>query len=447
VVAGVAFAFAPTRIEQDGHLQVISSGGIALALALGVRALRLRSPWAMLAGWLVALWQVSLGFSLGLPFGYLLLLLIAIAIVVWLHRGRPAVDRRLLVAAVVGGLGFAICTGLLSVPYQDVADRFPQATRPPEVVAGYSGQPGAFVSASEENLIWGPITTTFRDDLSSIPEQTLFPGLLAVCLAIAGATWRGWPRGLRIGLAVAVVGISVLAIGFEPEGGLLWPDRILYEVLPGWHGIRTPGRLVTFSSLALALLAGAGAQRLWIALAARRVRAATASAVVAALALLIAIEGRGLPFDPTDTMAQPRMPEARPPPAGAPEPQLHLPALRPEDNRRYLLWSSEGFPKMINGRSSTIPEFTTHLIGSMDDFPSRATVERLRRVGVSSVIVHLDRVRGTPQEGSSARPIAGLGLTRTREGVLEVYDVRSPSARRDSGEPVASSGRERRKRS
>jgi hypothetical protein len=40
-VAGVAFAFAPSRIEQDGHLQVISSGGIPLALALGVRAVRL----------------------------------------------------------------------------------------------------------------------------------------------------------------------------------------------------------------------------------------------------------------------------------------------------------------------------------------------------------------------------------------------------------------------
>jgi hypothetical protein len=447
LVAGVAFAFAPSRIEQDGHLQVISSGGIPLALALGVRALRLRSPWAMLAGWLVALWQVSLGFSLGLPFGYLLLLLIAIAIVVWLRRGRPSVDRRLLAGAAVGGLIFAIGTGLLSVPYQEVADRFPQATRSPGVVAGYSGQPEAFVSASEENLIWGPITATFRDDLSSIPEQTLFPGLLVICLAIAGATWRGWPRGLRIGLVVAVIGISVLALGFEPEGGLLWPDRILYDVLPGWHGIRTPGRLVTFSSLALALLAAAGAQRVLVALAARQARAAVATAVVAGLTLVITIEGRGLPFDPTDTMAQPEMPDAPPAPSGAPEPRLNLPALRPEDNRRYLLWSSEGFPKMINGRSSTIPEFTTDLIESMDDFPSRATVARLRQVGVNSVVVHLDRVGGTPQEGSSRRPIAGLGLTRTRQGPLEVYDVRSPSARGDSGEPVASSGRERRNQS
>ena len=44
-VAGAAFAFAPYRLEQDGHMQVISSGGIPLALALGVRGIRLKRPW------------------------------------------------------------------------------------------------------------------------------------------------------------------------------------------------------------------------------------------------------------------------------------------------------------------------------------------------------------------------------------------------------------------
>ncbi len=53
-VAGVAFAYAPFRLEQDGHLQVISSGGIPLSLAFAVRGLRLRRP-----GWLVAAWLVA----------------------------------------------------------------------------------------------------------------------------------------------------------------------------------------------------------------------------------------------------------------------------------------------------------------------------------------------------------------------------------------------------
>src|ERR671924_2378199 len=71
-VAGVAFAFAPFRLEQDGHMQVISSGGIPLAFALGLRGYRLRRPAWVLAGWAIAAWQLSIGFTLGLPFAYLL---------------------------------------------------------------------------------------------------------------------------------------------------------------------------------------------------------------------------------------------------------------------------------------------------------------------------------------------------------------------------------------
>ena len=72
-VAGAAFAFAPFRLEQDGHLHVISSGGIPLALALGLRGYRLRRP-----GWVArrlrgrAPGSSRSASTLGLPFAYLL---------------------------------------------------------------------------------------------------------------------------------------------------------------------------------------------------------------------------------------------------------------------------------------------------------------------------------------------------------------------------------------
>ena len=65
-VAGLAFAYAPWRLEQEGHLHVISAGGIPLALFLLLRGYRRGSATTILAGWLVAAWQFSLGFSLGL---------------------------------------------------------------------------------------------------------------------------------------------------------------------------------------------------------------------------------------------------------------------------------------------------------------------------------------------------------------------------------------------
>ncbi len=428
VVAGAAFAFAPFRLEQDGHLHVISSGGIPLALALLVRGMRLRSPVAMGAGWLVATWQLSLGFTLGLPLAYLLGLAVIIVIVVWWRRGRPAPPRRVVGAAAAGALVFVVTAALISRPYQRVADEFPAATRAPATVAAYSGPPQEFLVAPDESLVWGDATASLRDGLSNVPEKTLFPGLLTIVLAIVGLGWRGWPRALRYGLGAAAIAISVLALGFREEGGLLWPYRVLYDVLPGWDAFRTPGRLVTFSSLALALLAAGGAERT-AAWARASGRARIAAVAIPLLALAIIVEGRGLPFDPTGSATQPHAPATPPSTAAVPAPQLHLPAERPSDNRRYLLWSTDGFPDLINGRSSTQPHFTQRLVDDMARFPSAPTVAELRRIGVASVIVHTDRAAGTPQAAVASRPLAGLGIRRRTDGPLLIYDVRSPSAR------------------
>ncbi|WP_433792784.1 hypothetical protein [Actinoplanes sp. CA-252034] len=111
-VAAVAFSYAPWRLAQEGHLDIISAGGIPLALAMlarghgyslrhGFRADRRSALWAI-GGWIVAIWQLTLGFSLGVPFAYVLgLLLIALMIASSLHalRGflryrREKKDRR-----------------------------------------------------------------------------------------------------------------------------------------------------------------------------------------------------------------------------------------------------------------------------------------------------------------------------------------------------------------
>ncbi len=63
--AGAAFAYAPYRVTEAGHLHVISSGGIPLALFLLLRGYRRGSRGLVLAGWLVSAWQISLGFTLG----------------------------------------------------------------------------------------------------------------------------------------------------------------------------------------------------------------------------------------------------------------------------------------------------------------------------------------------------------------------------------------------
>ena len=440
-VAGAAYAFAPFRLEQDGHMQVISSGGIPLCLALGVRGVRLRNPWWLTTAWLVAAWQLSLGFVLGLPLAYLLAGGLIAAAAVWWRRGRPPLDRRLLVAGAAGLVVFVAVAGLIARPYFHVADENPEAKRPPSTIAAYSGPTTVFLTAPEENFVWGEATASIRDDLDNIPEKTLFPGLLILGLAIAGLWSASFDRRLRIGLGAAVLAISVLALGFREEGGLLWPYRVLYEVLPGWEAIRTPGRLLTFSSLALALLAAAGAESALRALGRRGLGARALAASAAILVLLIAIEGRGLPFDPLDDQDQPPVPYPPASTAAVPAPQLHLPAERAEDNRRYLLWSTDGFPKIVNGRASTNPDLIEELIDEMAGFPDAATVEQLREFGVHSVVLHTDRAAGTPQTFAASASIEGLPLTRRElPGGLVVYELRSPSAGSGPSDGSAATG-------
>ena len=434
-VAGAACAFAPYRLEQDGHMQVISSGGVPLSLALGVRGYRLAQPGWVVAAFCVAAWQLSLGFSVGLPFAHLLGILALIAVIYWLRAGRPPLERRLVVATVVGLAIFGGVTAVISRPYVRVADAHPQAHRSPEVVEEFSGPAKVFIVAPRENSIWGDRTEKYRVNLQNPQEKTLFPGLVILVLAGIGLGSPVFPRGLRIGLGVGVLVVSVLALGFQVEDGLRWPYRVVYEVNPLWEAIRVPGRLLVFSSLGLALLAGAGAHAVGRALA-RRVdaaeltpRAAAAPTVLAALlAAAIVIEGRGLPFDPYDDQDQPPVPYAPARVADVPTPQLHLPAERAVDNRRYVLWSTDGFPAMVNGRSSLIPAYTDALLKDVHSFPDRRSVAQLKAFGIRSVIFYTRRLSGTPWEGAADRSVAGLGLIRRERDGVVIYEIPSLSA-------------------
>ena len=72
---------------------MISSGGIPLALFLLLRGYRRGSVGLVVAGWLVSAWQMSLGFTLGLQYAYLLAVLAVLLALAWWRGARPvAID-------------------------------------------------------------------------------------------------------------------------------------------------------------------------------------------------------------------------------------------------------------------------------------------------------------------------------------------------------------------
>jgi hypothetical protein len=424
LLAGAAFAYAPWRLEQGGHLHILSSGGIPLALFLLLRGYRRADAKVgaalIVGGWGALAWQVSIGFSLGLPLLVALTAATACAVPWWWRRGRPRPPARALRATAAGVVLLAVTVGVLGRPYLRVRDDQPQAQRSAQTVAYYSAGPRMFLASSALNPLWGRASAGVRDGLPAVPEQTLFPGVAVLLLALAGAGWSaGGPRRLRRGLLAAAGLFALLSLGFETTGlGRFLPYRLLYETVPGWSGIRVPERLNTFTSLALALLAAGGAARLLGAVEARRVPLRAAAGVLVALVLL---EGAG--FAPGRWYPHPTAPPAPAGQAGLPGPLVHLPAA-PQDNREYLLWSTDGLAPMVNGRSSLQPRFTARLLDELRGFPDRASVARLRRLGVQSVVLHRDHAAGTPWQAWAQRPTAGLGVRRTVAGAVVVYHLR-----------------------
>lgn len=414
-VAGAAFAYAPWRLEQGGHLHVLSSGGIPLALALLLHGYRRGRGWIVFGGWAVVAWQLSLGFTLGLQLIYLLAVLAVVGAVLWLRAGRPSPTRGTVVSTAAGLALTALTAVVLSLPYLRVLHDHPEAARSAELVSRYSPPLRAFLAAPETSLVWGAATSWIRSGMTAVPEKTLFPGLLIVAMAIAGLFWRGLPRGLRAGLGIGVVALALLSMGFQAKGPGAWmPYRLVYEALPGWRGVRVPGRLNTLTSLLLALLAAGGTASLATALGSRRHRSLAVAAPLA-VALGILVEGSGFVYPhPSVPAAPPGLSAVRPP-------MLQLPA-RPEDNRRYLLWSTDGFPEMMNGRTSFEPAFFSRTLRRVEGFPDRASVLLLRRIGVRSVVLYPAAATGTPWSGAEQRPV-GPGVTRRRVGKIVVYDL------------------------
>lgn len=434
--AAAAFAYAPYRVTEAGHLHVISSGGIALALFLLLRGYRRSSRGLVIGGWLVTAWQISLGFTLGLQFAYLMAVLAVLAAIYWLRTGRPSLPRDLIAITCIGILLVGAVTVYEARPYLKISHDYPTAKRTLREVKTYSAGPAAWLSASSENRVWGGLTSGMREHVHSKNEQVLFPGGFILLLGLIGLAAPFFTRRLRIGLAVGFVVCAVLAVGLGLTG-YGYPYRLLFNYAPGWDGVRVPGRVFTTATLFLALLAGAGAQLLAGRLGslfarhggrlASRISLAGATAAVGVV-IVIGIVGEG-----AGHMAHPVVPQPARAEIGLPGPRLDLPTDGAAD-RVWQYFSTDGFYKIPIGNSTFDIPAIDDLRGGIHNFPDKASVEKLRYYGIKTVVLHLTMPKlpglvgfakaepPRPAE-NAAKPIAGLGITRKQVGSLVIYEI------------------------
>lgn len=435
-VAGVSYTYAPWLLAQAGHLHIVSNGGIPLALAMlarghgwslryGYRPARRHAGWAY-AGWVVAAWQLSLGFGIGLPFAYLLAGIVLVAAVTWAARRwlvrpvRRPFGGRLLAADLIGGALFAAVGALLAVPYFKVAELHPNAERTIGDIALYSPPASGFFTAPAESRIWGGLHEGARALLPWHPEMTLLPGFVLYALAAGGLFFSVWRVRRRLLLLAGVLVTMVLAMGTRFFGGT-FTYVPLFEYLPGWNGLRTPGRMMLWTTLLLGLLA-AGAVTAFCA----RVRELAAERVpswpgpwmrLATLLPLLLVVVEGLNTTPHPVV--PVQPAAMRTVDG---PMLVLPSSQNLD-QPVMLWSTSRFQDMVNGGSGFTPDTQARVRELTLGFPDRPSVDYLRTLGVRNVVILRAQLAGTPWERIVDNPVDGLGITREEVGDAIVYHL------------------------
>ena len=244
IVAGAAFAYAPWRLEQEGHLHIISSGAIPLALFLLLRGYRRRArrrssragsspPGSSRSASRSACRSRTCSLAARPPSrsgGW--------------RRGTAAgLPRNVLLATAAGMLCFALVAGLLARPYLRVLDDHPEGHRSIATVAHYSGPPYEFLVASEDSRVWGAATQAAARPPHRGPREDALPRPRDPRARDPRAAQRRRCRATsRRRLGWGALAFAVLSLGVQLNGvSWLYPYRWLYEVLPGWQGIRVPG--------------------------------------------------------------------------------------------------------------------------------------------------------------------------------------------------------------
>jgi hypothetical protein len=361
------------------------------------------------AGWLVAAWQVSLGFALGLPFGYVLgafLLVVVLATPIKRLRSRTVVlGWPLMVTDMLGAVLVAVVGVLIAVPYLKV----PAGGRSVAEIDFYSPPLRSLLIAPAESRPWGAAHAAARSALSWPPEMTLLPGFVLYALALIGlvfSVWRWWQRLLLLaGVAIAV--IFMWGDGFF---GGRWTYLPLFGHFPASFDVRVPGRLMLWVTLLLAVLAG-GAVAEFV----RRAEYFSAQRIppwpgpwlrLAMLVPLVLVLAESL--NATPHPLAPAQPAALRTVRG---PMLVLPT-GPASDQTVMLWSTSGFPQIANGGGGFAAAHQAELRQKVASFPDPASINYLRGLGVVNVLLLRPQADGTPWERAGDIPVDALGIRR-----------------------------------
>ncbi len=289
----------------------------------------------------------------------------------------------------------AVCVAVVvptMLPYADVRARFALARDPVQTL---------WFSWVGLNFLGG-LAMPIAHYRARLLGQGLTPSVLGlgafaavVCGSFCGApAGRG---GRRVGLVYLLVGLSLSLLALGPRmrmgaftGEIVGPYELLQRVVPGFDGLRAPGRAAIGAVCAFAVLAG-----LCVSAFGRRAETPLARALVVVLAAVLVGSELG---PPPATRFEP-LPWARQSAgvyrwlAGVPgQPAvIELPIGAPDVDAGYMVRSIAHWKWLMNGYTGFAPA-ATYVRSTFYGFPDPASLRLLKELDVRYAILHPARL-------------------------------------------------------
>jgi len=409
LVAAAIFTLLPYRILHFMHLELQWTMWMPLTLWAVHLVFETGSiRYGVAAGALLGLQAIS-----SLYYGAFLGIIVAV-LTVLLAIADPRQFRRALLPLSLGAAIALAAGAAYARPY--VANTAVLGVRDPAEVANFSARLASYVTAPQENWLWG--WTAFRFDGD---ELRLFPGIAAIALAILAA-------GLKRRRAIVVTYLVVMAVAVAFSLGFNNPVyRFLYAHAWPMQGFRAPARFGILTGCALAVLAGFGFDYL----AQRFSRSRLRNGLLIAVLVAIGVECGSAPM---------RLDEL---PRQTPDVYrflrildqavvVELPIAEWDLAPVYMYWSTQHWHRLVNGYSGFSPPDYAETLARLRTFPDDRSIERLQRLNVRYIVVH--EMFYKPKEHAALllrlgrrEDIAPAGRYRDWAGMAQVFELKRKS--------------------
>jgi hypothetical protein len=294
-------------------------------------------------------------------------------------RTRAPVLKGLLVAAAIVAIAVLPVAKAYLGARQVVGERGRQ-----EVVDG-SATWQNYLAPAEANAVYGSVFARFMQ-----PERRLFPGFVAMALAVVGL----WPYDQPRRRATCLAYVLGLLVAFDVSLGLNGITyTILYDHFLPFRALRIPARMGVIAGFSVAVLAGFGAARLLARVGSARGRVLLAGT----LGMLMLVEYASKPLDlmtipdhSPEIYADIVRDRGDSPPAAL----FEFPASALDDPT-YLYYSTFHWQHLVNGYSGFFPPSYRRLMDALKNFPSDSAFGEMRAHGTRYLVVHGERMIGT----------------------------------------------------